>query len=176
MVTSRAVVGYEQVWLSYKCHGYADALLHAAGKLKWVFVLALRRDTDELEHLVHALGLFLAAQLRKVQVQHLSQLFADGLGGVEARHWVLKYHGYFVAAYLLELLLGELQHVPAFKNDASGADLADTVRQQPEYAQREGGLACTGLADEAETLALFKHQVQAVQRVYGAVVGVVIYI
>ena len=121
MVTSSAVVGssaIKQVGLVGESHGDHDALALAARQLVGIGAETLLRlaHADLEQKLEHALA---GARFIHVamQLQYLAHLLLDGVQRVERGHRLLEDHGDAVAADRLQLRLGDLQEVAAFKPD-----------------------------------------------------------
>ena len=141
--------------------GDADALPLAAGELVRVAVREVRVETDDLQELLHPLGLRLA--LREVMdLERLADDVADGHARVQRRVRVLEDHLH-PAAHLAHLLAAELRELDAVELHLTGRRLVEL-----EDGASGRGLAAAGLADEAERLALLDEEVDAVDRAHGA--------
>ena len=105
-----------------------------------------------LEHVVKALFAVRPALL-VVEDHRLGQLFADAHDGVQGGKRVLEDHGQLVPAQGVEILLGDLQKIPAVVDDF--AVLHHGVARQNAHDRAGGdGLAGAGFAGDGQGLAL----------------------
>ena len=81
------------------------------------------RNTDGIQQLQHA-GPCRARRESSMQGQHLTDLFADGVQGVQGRHRLLKDHGDLVAAHRPHLACAEGPQVLAIEQDLLGPGIA----------------------------------------------------
>src|SRR6516225_8513419 len=105
----------------------------------------LTRQAGEVEHLDDALAHCGPAETKAAQ--RLGDDLGDGEPRVERRHRILE-HGLQMLAMRPHGALAELGHVLAEKGDAARAR-----RDELEDQTRQGALATTALADDAERLA-----------------------
>ena len=119
------LVSDQDIRLTGQCHGDHDALAHAAGKLVWVLLHALFRlvDVDQPQHL-HSpvIGLLLVAL--GVEQNRLHQLVADGIGGIQGGHGILKNDADPVAADVLHDFLTRAYQFLTVQFDGAPHDLA----------------------------------------------------
>ena len=87
---------------------------------------------------------------------------------------VLEDHGDDGAAEHPHLSLGDLHQVVALDTDLARRHLAHAVGQQAHQRQSGGGLARTGLAHEAQGLALFDLEADAIDGVDHLAAGLVL--
>ena len=124
-----------------------------------VTVREVRVEADDLQQLLHTLGLGLA--LREVMdLDRLADDVADGHARVQGGVGVLEDHLH-AAAHLPHLLSGERRQLGPVELHRSG-------RRLVELEDRPAGrrLAAAGLADEAERLALLDEEVDPVDRAH----------
>src|SRR5260221_275814 len=155
------LVGDDELRLDREGAGDADALPLTTGELVRIAVREVWVETDDLQELLHALGLRLAAR----EVMHLERLaddVADGHAWVQRRVRVLEDHLH-PAAHLPHRLAAELREFDAVELHFAG-------RRLVELEDRAAGrrLPATRLADEAEGLALLDEEVDAVDGAHRA--------
>ena len=121
----------------------------------------LAGDADQLQHFHGALdGLVLADIF--MQADTFGDLLAHAHDRVQAGHGVLEDHGDVLAADLLKLRRAEAEHIVAADRDLAAFDDSGGIGHQVQQCQSRGGLACAGLADQADGLALFQLKADAV--------------
>ena len=137
------LVGDDELRLHREGARHADALALASGELVRVTVREVRVEADDLQQLLHTLGLGLA--LREVMdLDRLADDVADGHARVQRCVGVLEDHLH-TAAHLPHLFAGERRQLGPIELHRAGRRLA-----------------AAGLADEAERLALLDEEVDAV--------------
>ena len=99
-----------------------------------------------------------------MQLQYLAHLLLDGVQRVERGHRLLEDHGDAVAADRLQLRLGDLQEVAAFKPDLARGVGSRRIGKQLQDRQRGHGLARSQFAYECHRLALADAERDAVDR------------
>ena len=92
-------------------------------------------------------------ETRRCCEHRLGDLVADPEDRVEARHRLLEDHRHLEAAQLADLVLRELQQVPALEEDLTARDLGGRDVQQPHDRQRRHGLAAARFAHHPERAA-----------------------
>ena len=111
--------------------------------------LSLGRDSDELHHLIN-LRVFLGfAHFGEMQIQHLEDLFTDSVGGVKARHRILKNHRDLFTSKRKHFRLRHFQDIFTFIDDRPLRDPADPFRKQTQNRKGKSGFACTCFPDKA---------------------------
>ncbi len=111
-----------------------------------------------------------AAQ-RRVALDHLGDLAADGHHRVQARRRLLEDDADAAPAHVAHPRFRQLRDVGAVDVDAAALH-APVVRQQPQDRQRGHRLAAARLADQREGLAALDRQRQRVDRAHQAAVGI----
>ena len=108
MVTSKAVVGYQQFRVAGQGHGNHRPLAHAAGELMRVFPgpLLWVWDANHLQQLYRPLQ-GLALTVAPMHPQPFSDLLANAVDRVQRGQRVLEDHRYLVAAQAAQLLVAE---------------------------------------------------------------------
>jgi len=167
----RRLVGDQQRGVAGERHRDHHALPHTARELVRVILDPPfgTGDADQLEQLHRPLLGFPVVHLL-VLADRLGDLLAAGEDGVERGHRLLEDHRDVVAAERPHLILGELEEVAALEQDPAG-DVAAVARQQPHDAERGDALATARLTDDAEGAALIDVEVDAVDRLDRAVLG-----
>ena len=155
-------------------HGDDHPLLHAAGELVGILVIAGPGDAHHLQHIAGLSPALLLAALFML-VDDLRDLIAHGVDRVQAGHRVLENHRDLAAADLPQTGGLGLEHILALEPDLAAHDLARRVRDEPQDRQGRGSLAGAGLAHQTQALALSDGQVQAVDGVDHVLVGVVLH-
>ncbi len=166
----RRLVGDDQLWVVDDRHGDHRPLAHAAGELVWVAVEAGAGlgDADEVEHLDGAL---LGHRHRDlvVSANGLGELVADGVHRVQRRHRILEDHGDALAPDVASDLVAKADQLLAVEPGRAGDPRR--LRQQPEQRHRRHRLARSGLADDAEDLALVQVEADAAHGLDETVIG-----
>ena len=151
------LVANKNVRMAGNSNGYNSPLPHTAGKLMRILIIAYLGigDTDYVQH---PYGFRLCGRL----IQPLMQLYgflylhADLFERVKARHRVLHYHGYLLAADGAPFLLsGVLGKVVAFIHYAA-AGYGTVLVKHAQEGFGENGLAGAGFANYGKRLALVK--------------------
>jgi hypothetical protein len=106
-----------------------------------------------------------------MQPDHLGDLIADRVDGVQRRHWLLEDDGDLLRADLAHLLGLERDKVAALPQDLPGDDSAGRHRDELQDRHRGDGLAAAGLADDADGFAAADREIDPVDRVNHAVVS-----
>ena len=153
----------QQLGLTGQGDGDHHALAHTAGQLVGAVLQALFRlvDADQLQQLLGTCPGFLLA-LFGVQADDLHDLVADGVHRVQAGHGVLEDDGDFVATDLAEVLLLHLLDLVAVEPHGAAHQLAGVGGQAHDRVSGNG-LAGTGLAHDAQHVALVHRKGNAVQ-------------
>ncbi len=147
------------------------ALAHAAGHLvrKGVEPALGRGNPHHFQHFQrarHRLRLALAL----VTHHGFRDLLADGVNRIERQRRLLEDHRHGLAAKCRQFLVIERQHIAPQHLDAS-RDLRALLRQQPHQRAQGDALAGTGLAEQAEHLALTEDKAEIVDGMHGALAG-----
>ena len=168
----RRLVGDQELRTARQRHRDHHALAHAAGKLMRIVVdAALRiRDLNQRQHVDGSLQHGAAAQAL-MQRDHLADLVADGVDGIERGHRLLEHDGDFPGANPVHLVRRQRNEVAALPQDLSAGDASGRHRDQLQDRQRRDGLAAAGLADDAHRLAAADGEIDAIHRLHDAVVG-----
>ena len=166
------LVGDEELGVAGQGDGDHHPLLHAPGELMGVFVGPLPGDTHQFQHLLGPLhgGVFIQALM---ELQALGDLLPHGEHRVQGGHGVLEDHGYVLAPDLVHLGGGEVEDIPAFDHQPVALHHPGGIRHQPEDGQGGGGFACAGLPHQADGLPVAQLQVDAVEGVDDAVLGLI---
>ena len=166
------LVGDHQLRLAGQRDGDHHALAHAAGELVRIVVHAPlgRGDAHQLEHLHRAVQRILARQAF-VQAQALGDLLADGVHRVQAGHRLLEDDRDLLGADLLHLFGAQRHQVAAFPQHLAGDDLARRHVDQLQHRLGGDALAAARFADHAHRLAAVDGDVDAVDGMQPAVVG-----
>jgi hypothetical protein len=169
---SSVLVGDQQLRAAGQRDGDHHALAHATRELVRVVVHALvgRRDVHQLEHLDGAFERRLPGQ-PLVQAHALGDLLAHGEHRVQARHRFLEDDGDLFGPDLPHLLGPQRHEIAALPQHAAGHDLARRHVDQLHHRLGGDALAAAALADHADRLALADGDVDAVDGVQPAVVG-----
>ena len=155
------LVGDDQLGLQRKRPSDADALALTAGELVGVAVEVLGGETHPVEKLLD-LGAELLAVGDAVELERIADDLADALPGIERGVGVLKDHLH-VAPQRPQGPLGELGELDALELDRPGSWLEELKDRAGERR-----LAASGLADEAERLALGDGERDPVHRLHCA--------
>ena len=149
--------------------GDDHALPHAAGELMGIIPEALFRvgDAHQIQQLQRP-GLRLLPGRRAVEEDALHDLLADGHGGIEARHRVLKDHGDVLPVDVLaQLLFPDLQEIDGLIltvfvgegiEDLAAVDGGVAV-QKAHHGLHRDRFAGAGLAHDGHCLALLQIQI-----------------
>ena len=174
--SSGGLVGDEDVRGAGQGDGDNHPLLHAAGELERVVVLALGGDAHHLQHLVHPPVNFLLAHfLSRVNFHGLPDLVAHSHNGVQGGHGVLEDHGDDLPTHELHVALRDGHNVIALEEDLPVGYAADPVRQQTHEGQGRAGLARAGLAHQTQAPAVGQGEADVVDGPDHAAVGVVLH-
>ena len=148
----RRLVGDEQRRVARQRLGDHRPLPLATGQLMRVDVDAPLGvgDLDQREQLDRPLPSRLGSH-RVVAAQHLGDLEADGVDGVERRHRLLEDHRRLSAADLAQRVAVDADDLLAAQLDRAAH--RGVLRQQPEHRHRRRRLARSGLADDGQHLA-----------------------
>ena len=167
------LVGDQQLGATDQGHGDHDPLLHAARHFVGVVVdPALGGgDPDLGEHVEGDLP-GLGGGLVLVEDDRLGDLVSDRVDRVQRRHGLLEDHGDVVAADLAQLGLGDLREVLALEQDLAARDPTRGLGDQAHDRVGRDALAAAGLAHDPEGLALGDREVDAVDGLDRAGVGV----
>ena len=149
-----------------------DPLAHAARQLERIGMIALARprDLDLLERRDRPVGHLRTVDLDMLQ-QHVLDLVADLADRVERQPRALEDHRHFAAAHVAHLALRSppCTSTPENMNRAVG-DLAGAI-ENPHHRIGRHRLAGTGLADNAERLALGHRDIDVLHRLDDAAPG-----
>ena len=162
---SRRLVRQKQARFERQRDGDHHALLHAAGELMRIFILARRRNADHLQDLFDAFFDLQLLHIRLVLTDGFSDLLAHLEDRIQAGHRVLKDHGDLRAADRTHIRFRAFEQVAPLKIDLAGCDLTDALGQQPHDGERRGRLARAGLAYQPQRFALIELERNAVERV-----------
>jgi hypothetical protein len=160
----RGFVGNQQAGIAGEGHRDQHALPQSAAELERMAA----QHPPRVLHL-HLGQQFFGARpsidLRNVLVptDHLRDLPADGHGGVQRRHRLLKHHRGKPPAPICEVGLRRRQHVVAEQQDAAAADAHRRARDQAQHRHRRHRLAEAGFADKPDDLAGAHRQRHAAQ-------------
>ena len=157
------LVGQQQLRGTGQGDGDDHALLHAAGELMRVFIVAMGGNAHHFQHLLR-LSAHLGGALVAVQPDDLGDLLAHGDDRVQGGHGVLEDHRDALAAHVVHLFLAQFQKVPAVEPDSAVLDHGRRLLEHAQYGPGDGRLARAGLAHQAQHLALFQLQGDVVDR------------
>ena len=85
-----------------------------------------------------------------VQLNDLRDLIADGHGGIQRSHWILKDHGYFVAPDIQHFFFRRFQDIFSIQINGTAFYLCGRIRQNTQNRLCNGGLARAGFANQAD--------------------------
>ena len=155
------LVGDDHLRLQRERAGDADALALAARELVREALDVLGREPDAVEQLLDA-AVELLARGDAVELQRVADDLADALARVQRRVGVLEDHLHLAPQrpQLALAQLGELGAAEAHRPRGRG--------EQLEHRARQGRLAATRLADEADRLALLDAERDAVDGAHRA--------
>ena len=155
------LIGDDEVGLQRHGGGDEHALLHAAGQLVRVLVIAARRviDADALQQL-QRLSLALGRSTNLVDAQPLLHRGADGLHRVEGVVRVLRDEADAPPTQLTPLAATQRSDIAAIEGDGSGID-GGIRGQQADGCHGGGGLAGAGLAHDGGHLPRVNLEVDA---------------
>ena len=147
-------IGNQDVRLTGQRHGDHHPLAHAAGKLVGILLQPLFRlvHAHQLEHFQRP-GVGLGPVAVGVEQDGFPQLIADGKGGVQRGHGILKDDADPLAAKLPHLLLGILDDVLAVEENLATNDFAG-LHQNAHDGVGGHALAGAAFAHDAQHLAL----------------------
>jgi hypothetical protein len=97
----------------------------------------------------------------------LGDLVTDGVDRIERQHRLLEDHRHDAAAQVFQLDIVHRNDVLVADADGAG-DLAALRRQHAHQRTQRDALARTGFAKQAEHLALPQRDIDAVERMHGA--------
>ena len=162
-------VGDEDVGARDEGHGDHHPLPHAAGELVRVTVHAAGGvgDADGLKHGEGA-GEGVAAGDFFVDEERLDDLVGDPHVGVERRHRVLENHRDAFAADGARLGGRAVQQVHAIEHRGAAFDASGRLGDETHEREARHGFARAGFADDAEDLAAFEMEADAVHRAINA--------
>ena len=142
------LIGDDEVGLQRHRSGNEHALLHAAGQLVWVLVIAALRiiDADALQQL-QCLSLTLGGAAHLVNAQPLLHRGADGLHRVEGVIRILRDEPDAPPAQLAPLAPAQRGDIATIEGDGSGVD-GGIRGQQTNGCHGGGGLTGAGLAHD----------------------------
>ena len=158
------LVGQQQLRVTGQRNSDHHALLHAAGKLMRILVIAFGRNSDDFQHFLGAL--FAIGVAVAMQANHLSDLIADRLHRVERRHRILKNHRDDVAANFTHFVFWKRLKLLPVKRNAPLLHLAAHIRQDAQNGLGDGRLARARLADKPQRAAAIQMQGYAVDCMY----------
>ena len=150
-------IANDQLGVDCQCPGDADALPLPSGKLVRIAIHMVRRETDDLEQLLHPPYLLLAVG-QVVDLQWLPDDVTHGHARVQRRVGILE-DDLHVPAQPAQLLFGEFEDVPAFEERLTTGRL-----HQPQDHPAQCGLAAAGFAHQPQGLAPVNRQGDAVHR------------
>ena len=160
------LVGNQDVRLAGQGHGDHDPLTHTAGELVGVLLHPFFRlvDVDQPQHFHGPLPglLFVAA---RVQQNRFHQLVADGVGGVQGGHGILKNNGDPVAPNLLHAVLADTHQLLPVELYGAGDNFAGFFQNLQDGVGGDG-LAGAGFPHNAQHLAPLQLKGHAVHRFY----------
>ena len=116
-----------------------------------ILCVTLGRNADHFQHL-HGLihGLLFIHIL--VQGDDFGDLITDSHQGVQRGHGILEDHRDLLAADLTHILFGGFQQILAVQDDLTAQNLCGGIGQNAQYGLCNGGLAGTGLTNQAQAL------------------------
>ena len=143
-----------------------DALLHAAGKLKWILGQAPRRvgDADALHPFKRAC-LRRCAACKVVAFEHFDNLLATSEHRVQAGGRFLKDHAHARAAHIAHAVFRQRQHIGSVELDAAGRNPRG-LGQQTHDRQRRHRFAAARFTDDGEGFALANFQINTIERAH----------
>ena len=106
-----------------------------------------------------------------MQRNHLADLVANGIDGIERGHRLLEHDGDFPGANPVHLVRAQRNEVAALPQDLSAGDASGRHRDEFQDRKRRHGLAAAGLADDTHRLAAADGEIDAIHRLHDAVVG-----
>ena len=125
---SSRLISKQQFGFARKRNGYHDALLHSSRKLVWVIVLPTCGDTHHFKYIVYSRLNIGMAYTRTMQIKHLSYLVPNRNCWIQARHRILKYHGYCTATKQAHICFRCRQHICSLKSYAALYNFAYLIR------------------------------------------------